>query len=912
MDRLAGRADDIQHETVRAWHALPAAAVLAALDSVGSVGLTEAAAAARLRRDGRNALPASRAPQPVRIVLRQLRSPLVYVLLFAAALSLALGHVTDAGFIGFVLLVNSLLGAWQEWNAEQQSRALQGMLRVRATVIRDGTTRELDAAELVRGDIVTLESGQFVPADLRLLDTRGLEVNESLLTGESLPAAKDAAFTPDASALPADRPNCAYAGTVVVRGRAHGIVIATGQGTEVGRLALVVTATTGGKPPLTERMERFSRTIAIVVLLAAVVIATVAVLVHQQSPFTMFTFGVALAVSAIPEGLPVAVTVALAIAARRMAARGAIVRQLPAVEGLGSCSLIASDKTGTLTCNELTASELHLAESGAAYDVTGTGYRPLGDLRRRPGEQVRDAGFEAAELAEALRIAAACNEAELARTEGQDWIVRGDPTDLALLALAGKGGVDREATLLERPCVAQIPYEPERRYAATFHVRRGGSDAPWIAVKGAPEQVLAMCAMPEARRQQWLEFTGQLAAAGRRVLALASGSSNGVLAPGAAPAEPNGLTLRALIGLEDPLRDGVRDAIARCGRAGIRVVMVTGDHPVTALAIARQLGIADAPADVVAGPELDALSPREFVAKVASARVFARVTPEQKLAIVQAAQAAGHFVAVTGDGVNDAAALRRANIGIAMGRGGTDVARQASDLVLSDDNFTTIVAGVEEGRIAYQNIRNVVYLLTAAGIAEVLTVGVAVLAGLPLPLLPVQLLWLNLVTNGIQDVGLAFERGRGNELALPPRPTREPIFNRLMLQRGVLAGLWMSALGVALFVWLLAAGVPVEHARNSLLLLMVLMQNIDAVNARSEHVPVPRLPWRHNPLLLGGISVALGLHILAMYAPWLQRVLSVQPPTLAEWIALPLLAVTLMFVMESQKALLQRRRSARR
>lgn len=884
------------------WQARPVSDIVRELDTDPLRGLHSSVAQARLAADGANSLRRAQPPRPLRILLRQLKSPLVYVLIAAAVLSLLLGHVTDAGFIGFVLLVNSGLGAWQEWNAEQQSQALQGLLRVRATVVRDGVTRDIDAAGLVRGDIVALESGQLVPADVRLLDGHGLEVNEALLTGESMPVTKDAAVLVAARALPAECTNCAFAATLVLRGRAHGIVVATGAATAVGRLAQSMAAVRAGKPPLTERMESFSRTIAFVVLLAAVAIATVAVLIHHHSPFTMFTFGVALAVSAIPEGLPVAVTVALAIAARRMAARGAIVRQLQAVEGLGSCSLIASDKTGTLTCNELTVRLLHTPD-GSSWRVTGAGYRPSGAIEPRGDASLTESAQSS--LAQALRVAAACNEAELAVHDGT-WISRGDPTDVALLAFVGKGGLDRAALLRERPLLHRIAYEPELRYAATYHAYDGRT---WIAVKGAPERVLSMCALDAWKQRAELDGAESLARSGMRVLALASGYTDATPDPGVPPPEPANLEFAGLVGLVDPLRDGAADAVQRCTEAGIRVVMVTGDHPLTALAIARELGMATDESQVVHGSQLEDASPEELRAAIGQARVFARVTPEQKLALVSAGQAAGHFVAVTGDGVNDAPALRRANIGIAMGRSGTDVARQASDLVLSDDNFATIVAGVEEGRIAYHNIRNVVYLLTAAGIAEVLTVGIAVLAGLPLPLLPVQLLWLNLVTNGIQDVGLAFERGRGDELRHPPRPSREPIFNRLMLQRGLLAGLWMSALSLGLFVVLLDAGLPIEHVRNSLLLLMVLLQNIDAINARSETVSVLRLPLRNNPLLVVGVGIALGLHVAAMYSPWMQGIIDVRRPAAGEWIVLPLLAVTLLIVMETQKMLRRRQLS---
>jgi len=891
----------------RPWHALPGAEALTALRSNANHGLTDAEARARLLQFGPNSVPAASRPGVVEIALRQLRSPLVYVLLAAAALALALGHATDAGFIGFVLLVNSSLGGWQEWNAERQSQGLQGLLRVRASVLRDGVLREIDAADLVPGDVVALESGQLVPADLRLLDSQGLEADEALLTGESLPVAKAVEASCDPAASPGDRRNCVFAATTIARGRANGLVVGTGSHTEVGRIARSLTAARAGKPPLTERMERFSRAIAMTVLMAAVVIATVAILVYHHSAFMMFTFAVALAVSAIPEGLPVAVTVALAIAARRMAGRGAIVRQLPAVEGLGSCSMIASDKTGTLTRNELTARELRLAD-GSRWDVQGTGYRPSGAIVAAAPFAVEEAGAPGADFAEALRIAAACNEAELYAADGT-WITRGDPTDLALLALAAKGGCDRDALLLAWPRTRLIAYEPERGYAGSVHSSRSGTET-WIAVKGAPERVFAMCKLEAPRRDELVGAAEVMAGSGQRVLALASGRAYTLVDALDDTAAPRGLQFCALVGLIDPLRDGAGAAVARCADAGIRVVMVTGDHPLTALAIARELGIATRIDEVVHGAQVESANAAGMQELIARARVFARVTPEQKLTIVAAAQAAGHFVAVTGDGVNDAPALRRANIGIAMGRGGTDVAREAADLVLSDDNFATIVAGVEEGRIAYQNIRNVVYLLTAAGIAEVLTVGLAVLAGLPLPLLPVQLLWLNLVTNGIQDVGLAFERGRGDELRQPPRPSQEPIFNSIMIERGVLAGTWMAAVSLGLFLVLLRSGASLESTRNTLLLLMVLMQNVDAINARSESVSVLRLPVHNNPLLLGGIGLALALHVTAMYWPWLQRILSVQPPTAQEWFLLPALAISLLLLMEAQKLWL--RRSAHR
>jgi P-type Ca2+ transporter type 2C len=853
-------------------------------------GLSTAEARERLARHGANVLPSAPPPSRLAIGLRQLRSPLIYVLLAAAAVALALGDFSDAGFIGVVLMVNSVLGGWQEWRAEQQNRSLKHLLRVRATVLRDGATVEVDAEELVPGDVVSLESGQRVPADLRLVDARALEVDESTLTGESLPVLKDAHWTGRRDVPLGDRRNMAWAGSTVVRGRAEGEVVATGAATAVGGLASAMSATAGGVPPLVARMERFARVIAVAVLVSVVAIGAAGVLLRGESMATMFLFAVALAVSAIPEGMPVALTVTLAIAARRMSGRGAIVRNLPAVEGLGSCTFIASDKTGTLTCNELTVRELRLP-GDRVFDVTGAGYAPVGEIRPRGNSAHDDAA-----LARMLEIAAACNEADLARLDDR-WAARGDPTDIALLALAGKGGVHRDALRLAWPETAEVPFEPERRYAQTIHDRDG---ATWIAVKGAPEQVIPMCRLTEAESRGLMDTAVDMASRGLRVLALAGGTFPGLPRRGAV-AQPENLAFAGFAGLMDPLRPGARDAVERCGAAGIRVVMVTGDHPVTALAIARELGVASTADEVVTGTSMETAAPAALGDMIGRARVFARVTPQQKLAIVEAAQRAGHYVAVTGDGVNDAPALRKANIGVAMGRGGTDVAREASDLVLSDDNFATIVHGIEQGRIAYRNVRNVVYLLIAAGVAEVLTVALAVLAGLPLPLLPVQLLWLNLVTNGIQDVGLAFERGHGDELAAPPRRPGESLVDRLMLERGLTAGLWMSLVGFAWFAVLVESGTPVVHARNELLLLMVLMQNVDAFNARSETRSVLTIPLSDNPLLAAGVAAALLLHVAAMYLSPLQRLLGIAPLTATEWIVMPLVALTLLAVMELHK-----------
>jgi len=874
-----------------AWHALPIAEVRRRLGA-SDHGLTEAEAASRLLAAGPNRLPERSPPSLARIYLRQFASPLVFILGIAAIVSLGVGETTDAVFICAVLALNATIGGFQEWRAERSSRALQQLLRTRATVQRDGETKEIDGEQVVPGEAVWLESGNRVPADVRLAVTHGLEVDESLLTGESLPVLKEAEWSGPPSTAMGDQKNMARAGSLISRGRARGFVVTTGTDTVVGALALDVTTAPSGKPPLVLRMERFTRSIGIAVLFAACAIAVAGVLLQGHGIMTMIVFAVALAVSAIPEGLPVAMTVALSVATRRMARRGVIVRRLAAVEGLGSCTLIASDKTGTLTCNELTVSKVSLPD-GTTAEVTGAGYTPVG--------QVRIDHPEAQPQLDRLALAAAlCNEGHLHHRNGQ-WSWRGDPTDVAMLAFAHKSGRDRESALEGRPQINEIPFEPERKYAATYH-RIG--DEVTVYVKGAPERVVEMCDGTVRSAQDHsisIEPAEAFAASGFRVLAVAQGSAPSDLDPSRIPAEPANLTFLGFVGMSDPLRPGAKEAVAACRQAGIEVNMITGDHPVTALSISRDLGLANRAEEVVTGTQLAGVEGDELAAIVRSTRVFARVSPHQKLDIVNAARRAGHFVAVTGDGVNDAPALRAANIGVAMGRDGTDVAREAAQLVISDDNFATIVAGVEEGRVAYDNVRKVIYLLISTGAAEVVLVLLAVAAGFPLPLLPVQLLWLNLVTNGIQDVALAFEPRDADVGRRPPRPPTEPIFNRLMIERTVVGGLVIGCVGFAAFVWTIRAGWAEAEARNALLLLMVLFENVHIGNCRSETTSIFRLSPLRSPVLLIGTALAFLVHVLAMHLPSLRGVLGTQPVAPGVWITLAALALSVIVAMELHK-----------
>ncbi len=883
-------------------HALSVDETLAALDSA-LTGLASDEAAARLARFGRNELPHAEPPGVLAVFLRQFASPLVYILLVAAVVSVALGEWSDAGFIVAVLVLNAVIGTIQEYNAEKSAEALRALTVARAYAVRDGEEREVPGELLVPGDVVILEAGNKVPADVRLVSGGSLEADESLLTGESLAVTKAAAAAVARDAALGDRLNMAFAGSLVTRGRAHGVVVATGGRTQLGRIARSIGSADSAQPPLLVRMARFTRKIAIA---AGVVVAALgAVLLARGAPLTdVFMLGVALAVSAIPEGLPVALTVALAIGARRMSRRKVIARRLVAVEALGSCTFIASDKTGTLTLNELTVRRLAFPGQEARA-VTGEGTAPDGEVEVAAGER----GL----LERLARAGALCNDGFLGHRDGR-WVHHGDAVDVALLVLAAKAGLGQAALEAATPRVGEIPFDPEHRFAATLH--RDG-DTHHVHVKGAGERLLAMCTRMATAdgdvpidRDRLEQQADALAADGFRVLALATGEL--VREPGTALEhdELRGLVFLGYVAMIDPLRPEARAAVRACQAAGIQVAMVTGDHPVTALAIARELGFAERPEQVVTGPQLARVAAEGEAALdafIRDARVFARVEPNQKLQIVQALIRNGHFVAVTGDGANDAPALRAAHIGVAMGERGTDVARESSELILTNDDFASIVAGVEEGRVAYGNVRKVIFLLVSCGAAEVLLFILATAAGMPPPLWPVQLLWLNLVTNGIQDVALAFEPAEGGELARPPRSPREPIFNRTMIERTLVSAAVMAGVSFAAYRWMLEAGWSVGAAQNGVLLLLVLFENIQAGNSRSETASLFTLSPLRNKLLLGGTVLAQLLHIAAIYTPGLRDVLRLEPVTIGQWLVTLALALSLFVAIELHKVVLRRR-----
>ena len=825
-----------------AWHLSTPEACLARLNASRS-GLSQAEAEARIRRHGRNELPGRRRAGLFVLFLRQFRSPLIYLLLAAAATSLALGHRVDAAFIFAVLLINATIGTVQERRADRGMAALERLIRHSARVRRDGALRTVDAAELVPGDVVELESGMAVPADLRLLEAHALQADESLLSGESLPAAKDAeAAVAEDSGL-GDRPTILHAGTTIVEGRAVGLVVATGLATALGEIqASLGDAAGAAPPPLVLRLARLTRQIAVGAIALILLLAALLALEGQPGG-EILLLAVALAVSAIPEGLPIAVTVALATATGRMARRNVIVRALPAVEGLGACTLIASDKTGTLTMNRLSVERILLAD---------------GRLLDR-GNWRHGAGVSLARLA---RASALCNEARIS----DDGETVGDTVDAAMLIFAREAGAACDADI-----VARVPYEPARRYAAV--AIRAGAEVE-LFVKGAPEVVASMCTAIDPARHEKAEA---LAAEGYRLIAVAAGRFPADEVP--SPEAPCGLELIGWVALLDPLRPEAIEAVASCKAAGIDVRMITGDHPATARTIAAQLGLCADGDSVVTGAQIAAAvdRPERLAALIRDAKVFARIEPMQKTVIVEALTAAGHLVAVTGDGVNDAPALQAAHIGVAMGEGGTDVAREAADLVLTDDNFASIVSGVEEGRIVYANLRKIVIFLIATGVAEIFMFLGALAAGLPMPLTAVQLIWSNLVTNGAQDVMLGFGRGEGDELRQRPRRPDEPILDRKALLLLVPPAFMMSVLALVMMDWALARGAGVADAQNAVLLLTVLFQNAYVLSMRSERRPIWREPLASNPWLLLGVAAALGLHLVAMHWSPLRSVLGTAP-----------------------------------
>jgi calcium-translocating P-type ATPase len=871
-----------------AWHTLEADDVASRL-STSPRGLTEAESGARLERDGPNALPEEPPTSAFVVLLHQFTSPLIYILVAAALVTLALGDYIDSGVIAAVLALNAIIGFTQERRAEKSVRALMRLMAPRAHVIRDGREHEIESRELVAGDVVLLESGARVPADVRLFAVTSLRVDESLLTGESLPVTKKAAALDDPNVALADRTNLAFMASVVASGRGRGYVVATGTATAVGSIAESIRAEVDTATPLQQRMTRLAHFIGLAVGVSAVLAFAIGLALGEPAT-QMFTVAVALAVAAVPEGLPVVFTITLALGVRRMAARQAIIRRLPAVETLGSTTVIGSDKTGTLTENRMTVQEAWTAGGQEAFEGEARLDAPLLEAPRTPVERT-------------LLTGVLTNEAKLyVRDDGFE--TQGDPTEAALLVSAKRKGIDPKTVRDAHPIVADLPFESDRQYSASL--RRHG-DEHILFVKGAPERLLDMSARALAAegelpldREAVMAAAQDMASRGLRVLGMAYRRTDGAPADGTFP-EPEDLTFLGLQGMMDPPRAAVLEAIQGCQRAGIRVVMITGDHAQTALAIGRQLGIASADEIPLTGAEIEQMDDAEFRRRVETTSIYARVAPEHKLRVVQALRDQGEVVAVTGDGVNDGPALKAADIGIAMGRSGTDVAREASDMVLADDNFVSIKAAVEEGRVTFDNVRKVTFFLVSTGAASIIMILTALALGWPLPMVAAQLLWLNLVTNGLQDVALAFEPGEPDVLDHPPRPRGEGVMSALLWERTFLTGLVMAAGTLYMFRSELDAGASLQQAQTVALTTMVLYQMFHLGNSRSEHLSAFRKSPLTNPFLLVATSAAILVHVGALYFGPTQLVLRVEPIELATWGRIVLVASSILVAIELHK-----------
>jgi Ca2+-transporting ATPase len=871
-----------RHDPPIVWHARDANAALAAL-ATSRDGLSAAEAAARLQRYGPNRLEVTPPASAWSILVAQFRSVVVLLLVVAVGLALVLGDAADAVAIGAVLAINAALGFITELRARRAMDALRGLEVPRAVVVRDGTTVEISARELVPGDVILLDSGQSVPADARLIDASDVRVSEAPLTGESLPVEKRADIVLDDDTMLAERTNMLYQATAVVAGAARAVVVATGRHTEVGGIGALTSALAEERTPLEHRLDALGRRLVVVALLVAAIVALLGLWRDVPLGLVLQT-AIALAIAAVPEALPAVATITLAVGVSRMARRQALVRRLPAVETLGSATVVCTDKTGTLTAGEMTVSVVVV--DGREIAVTGTTYEPTGEFR--DGDRTTRAGEDAV-LAEALRIAALANRGDLVH-EDDRWHPVGDPTEVALLVAAQKAGLDRDALRRDRPEVGAIPFSSERQWMATFH--RAAGDDLVVYVKGAPGRIIERSArvltssgeraVDEAARQQLLDVNRALAARALRVLAVARGTARDVGEPAV-----RDLTFVGLFGISDPPAEGVAETIRSFREAGVRTVMMTGDQRLTAVAVARQLGLTDSDEGALDGRELATLDEPTLTERLAHTGVFNRVSPADKLRIVEALQGRGDIVAMLGDGVNDAAALKKADIGVAMGRRGTDIAKEAADVVLADDRFSTVAAAIEEGRVIFDNIRKFVFYLFSCNLAEVLILLVAGLTGLPLPLLPLQILWLNLVTDTFPALALAVEPSEGDVMRRPPRDPEEAILSRGFLGQITLYATLIAGSTLAAFIVALERG-PQERAITIAFVTLALAQAFHLGNARSSSPVLSARRAVANPWALGALALVVGLQLAAVYVPRLAEILRAVPLTVADWsIVLP-------------------------
>ncbi|MDW7650223.1 MAG: calcium-translocating P-type ATPase, SERCA-type [Bacillota bacterium] len=876
------------------WPAMKFSDVLQHFEVNPDSGLTEKEVSARRRFNGHNVLDKKKKISPVVLFLYQFRDFMVLVLLGATLLSGLLGEYMDALVIIGIVFVNAILGFVQEYRAEQSLEALRELTAPMARTLRDGVRHEIPAEELVPGDIVMIEAGDRIPADIRLGEVRQLLVNEAPLTGESEPVMKNAEIIAESARSLGDRFNMAYMGTLAVGGRASGTVVATGMQTEMGRVAHLIQEAEEEDTPLQKRLEQMGRYLVAGCLLVCGLVVILGL--SQGLPaYRMFMAGVSLAVAAIPEGLPAVVTIALAVGVQRMVRKNAIVRRLPAVETLGCATVICSDKTGTLTQNKMNVREIWAG--GRSYQVSGEGYEPQGQYMTG-GKPVKP-GQEPA-LMLALTTALLCNNAQLHkgavnikpmwRGGRAQWEIHGDPTEGALLVAGARAGLWREDLERQLQRTGEVPFDGTRKRMSVLY--KGGKE-PVIYVKGAPEMIMSRCrqifydgrvvdfsfALREKVSVQIETMAGMALrnlAVAYRPLRSGPGDINDEL--------ENDLIFIGIFGMMDPPRPEVLPAIKKCHTAGIKTVMITGDHKTTAMAIAKMLRLLPPQGGVLTGSELDKISDTQLEKVVGDVYVYARVSPEHKLRIVRALKRTGNVVAMTGDGVNDAPAVKEADIGIAMGTTGTDVTREAAALVLSDDNFTTIVGAVEEGRSIYDNIRKFIRFLLACNTGEILTMLLAMLAGLPLPLRAIQILWINLVTDGLPAMALGIDPTEPGVMSRPPRPPQEGIFARGLWQKIVGRGTIIGVSTVFVFAWSLGRGMDLELARTMAFTTLIVTQLFYVFTCRSERTGIGKLGILGNIWLVAAVLVSLGMLLVVLYNPSLAAIFGTMPLQAEHWL----------------------------
>ena len=896
--------------STRPWHAQHQETVFSELGA-GATGLDTDEAARRMERYGPNRLPEAPPRGPLVRLLAQFHNLLIYVLLGAGLVAGAMGHWVDTIVILGVVLINAVIGFVQEGKAEDALRAIRNMLSSQAMVLRNGRHVSLPAEQLVPGDVVLLQSGDKVPADLRLFRAKGLQIQEAVLTGESVAVEKGTAAVSQDAAL-GDRLCMAYSGTLVTHGQASGIVVATGASTEIGRISGMVAQVQTLTTPLLRQMAVFSRWLTGAVLVLALAMFAFGVMVRGFSATEMFMTVVGLAVAAIPEGLPAILTVTLAIGVTRLAGRNAIIRRLPVVETLGSVSVICSDKTGTLTRNEMTVQSIATAED--VYTVEGTGYIPRG------GFLLEGQAIEVVQvplLMQAVRAALLCNDATLEQ-KADDWRVHGDPMEGALVVAAVKAALEPEEERRQHPRTDLIPFESEHKFMATLH--HGHDGRAMIYLKGAPEQVLARCAKAQGAAgeelpmdaERWRQQVEELANQGQRVLAVACKPARDDQRELDFNDVEEGLLLLGLFGLIDPPRGEAIAAVAECRTAGIRVKMITGDHAGTARAIAAQLNLENS-AEAITGHDLDQMDDAALARRVRDVDVYARVSPEHKLRLVTLLQAQGAIVAMTGDGVNDAPALKRADVGIAMGHKGTEAAKEASEMVIADDNFASIAHAIEQGRTVYDNLKKAIVFLLPINGGEAMSIMIAVLFGFTLPITPVQILWVNMVSSVALAMALAFEATEPEAMRRPPRPAKEAMLSGFLLWRIALVSALMSAGVFGIFGWASTHGSTLEEARTYAVNTLVAMEVFYLFSVRYLRAPSFKLDQLFSSrAALIAVAVVVMLQLFFTYVPFMERFFDTRPVDFVHGLEIIALGMALFMILELEKRALRKKHDGRR